>query len=210
MADEAFDPFANDDDDDEGFLFEESPNVARDTSYSSSIRKPSTPSSRHHRVRAPQIQTSSSPRRHRLSTDSVISSNINTCINDINGNHHQQQHNRQGQGRSHNNHVDDVLHQISTTFPSMALNDDGNEQFGFSNFFPAEFDARSVKQNKTFVPHRNIHVNERRATADANVEEMVFIVTEEMSVVHKAQSKECSVSIRGTVSVRLNLFAMHP
>ena len=92
----------------------------------------------------------------------------------------------------------------------MALNDDGNEQFGFSNFFPAEFDARSVKQNKTFVPHRNIHVNERRATADATVEEMVFIVTEEMSVVHKAQSKECSVSIRGTASVRLNLFAMHP
>lgn len=157
MAAEAFDPFANDDD--------EIVALSRDASRVS-----------------PRSSPRSSPRRYASHVAASgpnphdVSSNANYVRNSI--------------------QTDDIMKEFNTAFPSMTLGDDATDQFGFpANVFPATF---SAGVDDTYTKG---DVSHKQRPVTSNLEGVTFVIAEEMSVIHKSQTNQCSVKVRGNVSV---------
>ena len=94
------------------------------------------------------------------------------------------------------------MREFSTAFPSMTINDgdDSTDQFGFpSTTFPATFEDDTVTstaggvdalENKLLI-----------AKTGSDLDGVAIVMYEEMSVIHRSQTNQCSVKIRGNVLV---------
>lgn len=87
-----------------------------------------------------------------------------------------------------------LVNEFNDTFPSMTLDDHvdvGDDAlFGFTSslYFPKE---------------NNIATAKSTTTSTTTTATSTFIITEEMSVMHKSFTNQCSVHVRGTVSVSI-------
>ena len=175
---EAFDPFADDDDDDDPSHHQVSPirSAAQSgTSARSSPRPRGSPQNSHGATQQHQ--------HHNVHQTSHSSSS--------------------GKNASH-----DIMQEFAS-FPSMSMNDD-NAEFDYfpSNVFPDADDALRAPP----PPPPNGAANTTTTTTtetNTNTDPMningaapsSFVLSEEMSVIHKSDSSLCSVKIRGKVSV---------
>ena len=181
MAAEAFDPFANDDDDE--FLHDV-------THPSPPIIAPPSPI-----VASPRDAPRSSPRRSPRS-----SARRKAPINDASQSSDSSYSSNRPNYVRKNIRVDDVMKEFDTAFPSMTLNDNDSatDQFGFpSTCFPATFEPTSgvdgTNTNSTTPFQSNPVIS--------NLEGVTFVIAEEMSVIHNSQTNQCSVKVRGNISV---------
>lgn len=96
--------------------------------------------------------------------------------------------------------ADDILKEFTTTFPSLALTDSGaTDQFGFpSSCFPATFEhaASGVRE-----------ANERQRPVPRTLDGVTMVMGEEMSVIHKTHTNQCSVKVRGRISLEARAHA---
>lgn len=114
----------------------------------------------------------------------------------------QTSHSIDGNGADHI--TDKVMKEFNYAFPSLSLNgnddDDGDEYaFGFtSHFFPKEntTTAAAAAAATTAV----VNTNNITSTA-ATTTPPTFAIAEEMSVIHKSSTNQCSVTVRGVISV---------
>mmetsp|Transcript_7980 Transcript_7980/g.17997 ORF Transcript_7980/g.17997 Transcript_7980/m.17997 type:complete len:407 (-) Transcript_7980:179-1399(-) len=169
MAAEAFDPFANDDDD--KFL--------HDVTHPSSSRAPPTPNIVAPSRDSPRYSPRSSPRRNAASDPKLHDASNNTnYVRD-------------------NIQTDDFMKEF-TSFSSMTLGSDATDQFDFpSNCFSDTFE-HTAGADDSFTTDASSFKNVPIA---GNLEGVTVVVAEEMSVIQKSQTNECSVKIRGNISL---------
>jgi len=104
--------------------------------------------------------------------------------------------------QSNTNSVD-IMREFSTAFPSMTINDgdDSTDQFGFpSTTFPATFEDDTVTSTAGGVDalkNKQLLI----AKTGSGLDGVAVVMYEEMSVIHKSQTNQCSVKIRGNVLV---------
>jgi len=96
------------------------------------------------------------------------------------------------------------MKEFNTAFPSMTLNDNATDQFGFpSTCFPATFGLTSgadVTNTDSTTPFQSNPVI-------SNLEGVTFVIAEEMSVIHNSQTNQCSVKVRGNISLQLEAYS---
>lgn len=109
------------------------------------------------------------------------------------------------------NHItDEVMKEFNYAFPSMSLNgndDDGDDHaFGFtSHFFPKEYTSTTT----TAATTADVNTNNISSPA-ATTTPLTLVIAEEMSVIHKSSSNQCSVTVRGIISVsRVQQYSCH-
>ena len=115
--------------------------------------------------------------------------------------HHQHHnvHQTSYSSSSGNNASHDIMQEFAS-FPSMSLNDD-NAEFDYfpSNVFPdADDTPRAPPPTTTTTTETNTNTDPMNINGAAPSS---FVLSEEMSVIHKSDSSLCSVKIRGKVSV---------
>mmetsp|Transcript_27825 Transcript_27825/g.47300 ORF Transcript_27825/g.47300 Transcript_27825/m.47300 type:complete len:404 (+) Transcript_27825:118-1329(+) len=168
MAAEAFDPFANDDD--EQFVHNEThvpPTIVV------SPRRTTAPVVASPRD-TPRTSSRSSPRG---SSKGIGETRIQKHVGD-----------------------DDIMKEFDAAFPSMTLDDSEMDQFGFPSSFPTTFEfppAPSADADETNTSTTKSKGN----PAATNLEGVTFVVAEEMTVIHKSKNNQCSVKVRGKISL---------
>jgi hypothetical protein len=177
MATEAFDPFAVDDEDDDDLLHGATTTTPRHSNSSVRYSPKVIPSPR------------GSPRsRDRASGNtSVVSSSS-------------PRGNKRTDNAQPDRQIDDILGEFHAAFPpASAFNDDDAEvdEFGFPSVdFAAAFGVGAVDE---------AHARDTSSTypgSRPSLEGVTFILSEEMSIIHKSKTNECSVKVRGNLLVR--------
>jgi len=119
--------------------------------------------------------------------------------------------------RQKNIQEDDIIKEFDTAFPSMTLNDNvamtmatTTDQFGFPSsdvLFPATFEQLASGVVEEDTTNNNITNNSTLPLQDgdptiSNLEGVTFVIAEEMSVIHKSHTNQCSVKVLGNISIQ--------
>ena len=104
--------------------------------------------------------------------------------------------------------TEDALNEVSAIFPCMELTDcSATDEFGFpSSCFAATFETLQHTSHAISAAHE---ANSNNITAPnpsctpigENLDEIAVVICEEMSVIHKTQTDQSSVKIRGTLQL---------
>ena len=101
----------------------------------------------------------------------------------------------------------DIMKEFGSFIPSMSLNETASgtfDQFGFpTNSFPATFEdgvSALTSDNNIDNDDANQILNVQNDKPNS-LEGVSVIISEEMSVIHKSQTNQCSVNVRGSVSL---------
>ena len=96
----------------------------------------------------------------------------------------------------------DIMKEFGAAFPSMSLDPNAaTDQFGFpSNVFAATFEQQGADDVKAAA---KTTTKGNKSAATSSLEGVTFVMSEEMSVIHKSQTNQCSVRVRGNISVSM-------
>jgi len=127
----------------------------------------------------------------RSASSNVASQASDPSLDHVNSSHSSQR----------NNQTEEIMQEFVTAFPSMTLNDETTtDQFGFpSSCFSATFENTSGEDHTK----ANNKTSQQSHPTDGNLEGTKFIITEEMSVIHESKTNQCTVKIRGNLTLEV-------